>query len=49
MKKKYSINAFYPNFFDDRLIAYVCLRIIYYINCNASTVAKVMGIAPIVL
>jgi glycosyltransferase involved in cell wall biosynthesis len=45
MKTKYSINAFYSNFFSDRLIAYVCLRILYYFNCNTSTFAKVMGIS----
>lgn len=45
MKIDYSINAFFPNFFDDKLIAYVCLRIIYYFNCNLNTFAKVMGIS----
>ncbi|HRT77555.1 MAG TPA: glycosyltransferase, partial [Spirochaetota bacterium] len=44
MKNKYSINAFYSNFFSDRLIAYVCLRILYYFHCNTSTHARVMGI-----
>jgi len=44
MGKKYSINAFYSNFFTDKLIAYVCLRITYYFNCTADTTAKAMGV-----
>lgn len=45
MKNKYSIIAFYSNFFADRLIAYVCLRIVYYFHCNTGTRARVMGIS----
>ena len=32
MKNKISIRAFYPNFYNDSLIAYVSLRIIKNIN-----------------
>jgi len=43
MNKKFSIKAFYPNFYSDDLISYVSLRITKYFN-DENTVADVMGI-----
>ena len=44
MNTKRHIKAFYPNFFSDRLIAYVCLSIIRNFNTNTS-VADAMGLS----
>ena len=43
MNGNYRIKAFYPNYFSDDLIAYVCLRIVKYFNSN-NVIADVMGI-----
>lgn len=43
INQKYSIKAFYPNFYTDSLISYVSLRLIKYFNDEQLT-ADIMGI-----
>jgi glycosyltransferase involved in cell wall biosynthesis len=45
MDELFSIKAFYPNYFSDRQIAYVCLQLVEHLNENGRITARVMGLS----
>jgi len=45
MAEVLTLRAFYPNFFTDRQIAYVCLRLIEHLEEDGKVAATVMGLS----